>query len=71
MGDTENKPAKAAKKNWFKGLKSEFRKIIWPDKESLARQSVAVIVASVVLGLIIALLDAAIKYGLELANLIS
>ena len=24
----------AQKKSWFKGLKAEFRKIIWPDKET-------------------------------------
>ena len=24
--------------SWFTGLKAEFNKIIWPDKQSLARQ---------------------------------
>ena len=32
----------AQKKSWFKGLKAEFRKIIWPDKETLAKQTAAV-----------------------------
>ena len=26
------KAEKAPKKSWFKGLKSEFKKVVWPDK---------------------------------------
>ena len=57
---------KTQKKSWFKGLKSEFKKIIWPDKETLAKQTVAVISVSVVLGAIIALLDFLIQYGVDI-----
>lgn len=57
---------KAPKKSWFKGLKSEFKKIVWPDKESLVKESVAVIVITVVLGLVIALIDMAIELGVNL-----
>ena len=65
MAENTTKTAvKAPKKSWFKGMKSEFKKIIWPDKESLAKESVTVIVISAVLALIIALIDAAVKYGL-------
>ena len=66
MADNTTKTAvKAPKKSWFKGVKSEFKKIIWPDKDSLAKESVAVIVISAVLALIIALIDAVVKYGLN------
>ena len=41
------------KKNWFKGLKAEFKKIIWPDKKTLIKETVAVTVFSIVLGAII------------------
>ena len=34
---------KTQKKSWFKGLKAEFRKIIWPDKMTLAKQTAAVV----------------------------
>ena len=34
--------------SWFTGLKAEFNKIIWPDKQSLARQTGAVVATSVV-----------------------
>ena len=64
MGETE-KLDKAPKTSWFTGLKAEFNKIIWPDKQSLARQTTAVVAASVVLGLIIARLDFIIQYGVD------
>ena len=56
---------KKQKKSWFKGLKGEFKKIIWPDKKTLAKQTVAVTVFSVVLGMIIAVVDALIQYGID------
>lgn len=66
MGETANTTEKAPKKSWFKGMKAEFKKIIWPDKESLAKQSLAVVVATLVLGVIISLLDTGIKFLIEL-----
>lgn len=67
MTDSAKKEkAPAAKKTgFFKGLKSEYKKISWPDKESLFKQSVAVVCVSVVLGAIIAILDFIIKYGVD------
>lgn len=62
MGETDNK---APKQSWFNGLSAEFKKIIWPDKKSLARQTTAVIAVSVVMGLVIALLDFVIQYGVD------
>ena len=53
------------KKGWFKGLKAEFKKIIWPDKKTLAKQTVAVTVCSIILGVIIAVVDALIQYGVD------
>ena len=64
MGETE-KLDKAPKTSWFTGLKAEFNKIIWPDKQSLARQTAAVVAVSVVMGLVIALLDFVIQYGVD------
>jgi preprotein translocase subunit SecE len=65
MGETANTTEKAPKKSWFKGLKDEFNKIVWPDRESLTKQSVAVIVVTLILGVAIAVLDLGIKYGIE------
>ena len=53
-------------KSWFKGLQAEFRKVIWPDRKTLARQTTAVIAVSVVLGAVIAVVDAILKYGIDL-----
>lgn len=53
------------KADWITGLKAEFRKIIWPTKEQLAKETTAVVVVSVILGLIIALLDFIIQYGVD------
>ena len=64
MGETE-KQDKAPKQSWFTGLSAEFKKIIWPDKQSLVRQTTAVVAVSVVVGLIIALLDFIIQYGVD------
>lgn len=62
MGETENK---APKESFFSGLSAEFKKIVWPDKKSLARQTTAVVAVSVVMGLVIALLDFMIQYGVD------
>ncbi len=55
------------KKSVFKNLKAEFKKIIWPDRKSLARQTVAVLLTSVILGAVIALLDLVIRFGINFA----
>ena len=64
MGQTE-KVEKTPKASWFKGLKAEFKKIIWPDRKSVVRQTIAVVSVSVVVGLIIALMDWIIQYGVD------
>lgn len=58
--------AKAPKPSFIKGLKAEFRKVVWPDQETVAKQSATVVVVTVVLGTVIALLDFAIKKGLDI-----
>ena len=60
MGDTVK--AKKQKKNWFKG---EFSKIIWPDRQSLTKETVAVLAVSVLLGVIIAVVDLIVRFGIE------
>ena len=64
MGNSEN-TEKAQKPGFFKGVKSEMKKITWPDKQSLLRQSVAVVCISVVVGAIITVLDFFIQYGIK------
>ena len=54
-----------AKKSYFKGLKGEFKKIIWPNKEAVGKRTVAVILITIFLGALIKLLDFFIQYGVD------
>ena len=66
----ETKKKDDPKTRWFTGLKAEFQKIVWLDKKSLGKQTVAVLIVSVILGAIIAVLDLGIQYGVDfLVNL--
>lgn len=64
MGDTVNNEG-AQKTSFFKGLKAEFHKIVWPDKDTVTKQTIAVVSASIALGLVIAIIDLIIKFGLS------
>ena len=60
----------AGTKKWIDGLKAEFRKIIWPTREDIQKETTAVVVVSVILGVVIALLDFIIQHGVDfLVNL--
>ena len=61
MGETK----KAEKTSWYKGMKAEFKKIIWPDQKSLTRQTIAVVGTSVALALIIKILDMIMTIGID------
>lgn len=61
MGQTEKTP----KQSWFQGLGQEYKKISWTDRKSVVKQTVAVVTVSVAVGLIIALIDWMIQYGVD------
>lgn len=61
------KKEKAPKKNWTKGLQAEFNKINWPDKPTLGKQTVAVVVITAILGVFITAIDSGV---LEVLNLL-
>lgn len=65
MAETKSKEKTGKKNSFFKGLKVEFGKIIWPNRETVGKQTIAVVASSIALGLIIALLDLIIKFGLS------
>lgn len=71
MAETEKKEKapkkneKAPKRSWFKGLKSEFKKIVWPDKETLSKQTIAVITISIVMCGLISIIDAVVTFGVN------
>lgn len=63
MGESSKKDAQ--KTSFWKSVKTEFGKIAWPDKQGTFKQSVAVLCASIVLGLIIAFMDTLIQFGVN------
>lgn len=65
MGESAEKTTQPAKPSFFKGVKAEFKKITWPDRQSTFKQSVAVVAISLVLGFIIVVLDYLIQFGVS------
>ena len=59
------KTGNSAAPSFWKGIKSELRKIVWPDKPTLVKQTTAVVVVSVILGAIIAVIDRVVLYGVD------
>lgn len=49
---------------FYKGLKAEFRKIVWPTRDLLVKQTVSVLTISIFLGVVIALFDWGFQWGL-------
>ena len=60
-----DKSEKKTIRDWFRGVSAEFRKISWPDKDMLIRETTTVTVVSVILGIIIATLDMILQYGIN------
>lgn len=52
------------KRSFTTELKAEFHKIIWPEKTLLKKQSVAVIIAAIVIGVVVAFFDWLMQIGL-------
>lgn len=69
MADSAKKEAK--KDSFWKNVKTEFKKIAWPDQKETVKQSVAVLCVSVVVGLIITFLDTIIQFGINFLTSIS
>ena len=57
---------KVQKKGFFQGLKSEFSKIVWTEKTDLIRQTILVIVISLILGVLITVIDSIVLEGINL-----
>lgn len=57
-------------KKWLDGVKAEFHKIIWPSRDDIQKETTAVVVCSVILGVMIALIDFMVQHGVDwLVNL--
>ncbi len=63
VAKNENKPS------FLAGVKAEWNKISWPGKDMLTKQTVAVIIVTILLGVLIAVLDTGLQYGINLLSL--
>ena len=43
------KTNKAKKPSWFKELKAEFNRIIWPTKERIAKETAVVVICAIII----------------------
>ena len=59
------KTNKAKKPSWFKESKAEFNRIIWPTKERIAKETAVVVICAIIIGVIVAVLDVGIQYGIQ------
>lgn len=59
--------AKQSKLSLFwKGVKAEFKKIIWPDRDTLVKQLIAVLCVTFVVAVLIAIIDFGAQNLIEL-----
>ena len=63
MADSNN-TEKSTKPAFWDGVKAEFKKIIWPSRDSLTKKTAAVVASTVVLSVIISVVDLLVKFGL-------
>ena len=78
MNEENNKPTKSpeqndnAVKSVYQTYKAEFRKIVWPSRETMVKHTVTVIAVSLIFGAYIALMDGAfgIVFG-QFVNLVN
>ena len=63
----KSKNAQNTKGSFSKGLKSEWGKIVWTDRKTLIKQTIAVVVISVIVCLLITLAD---SLGLQIMEMI-
>ena len=66
MAEEKKQEAPVRKTSFFKSVKAEFKKIIWPNKETVAKETGAVVFFGVALGVLIAIIDAVVMFGLGL-----
>ena len=64
MSENSKKVNSVEKKGFFKSLKNEFNKIMWPEKRTVYTKSVAVVIITAILAIVIALLDYLIGMGI-------
>ncbi len=68
MNRNDSKAGQSKLSVFLKGVKAEFKKIIWPDRDTLVKQLVAVLCVTVVAALLIAVIDFGAQNLIELVT---
>jgi len=64
---SDKKSGSAPKKNsWFAGMKAEFKKVIWPDRQTVIKSTTAVVLVSVFISILVKISDLLIQAALDL-----
>lgn len=54
------------KKSWFSGVKAEFKKVIWPERQTIVRNTTAVVLVSIFISIAVKVSDLLIQAVLDL-----
>ena len=65
MSENSKKVNSVESKGGFKALKSEFNKIMWPDRKTVTNKTIAVVVISALVATLIAVVDFMLDFGLS------
>ena len=66
MNRNDSKAGQSKLSVFWKGVKAEFKKIIWPDRDTLVKQLVAVLCVTVIAAVLIAVIDFGAQNLIEL-----
>ena len=71
MAETNKKPnffVRTGKRfsKWFRGMKSELKKVVWPSGKQLLNNTIIVLVAVLIVGVIVCLFDFVAGLGIDL-----
>ena len=66
MNRNDSKAKQSKLSVFWKGVKAEFKKIIWPDRDTLVKQLVTVLCVTVIAAILIAVIDFGAQNLIEL-----
>ena len=71
MGDSAKSGGASKITKFWNGVKAEFKRITWPTRDDLIKQTIAVVAVSVVVGALITILDFGLQYGVDFLTTLS
>ena len=71
MAETNKKPnffVRTGKRlaKWFRAMKSELKKVVWPSGKQLLNNTLVVLVSVLIVGIIVCLFDLLAGFGIDL-----